>query len=178
LGGHLVRAVRDPRDDEARERVMYAATLAGIGFGNSGVHAPHAMAYAVAGLVRAYHAPEYPGDAPIVPHGMSVIVTTPAVVRFTAPSSPTRHAEAVALLGGDARGLEERDAGEALASALVGLMRATAIPLGLRELGYAEGDLEALATGAFAQQRLLRNAPRPIDLDTVRQLFAGAMTYA
>ena len=48
LGVFLERAVHDARDDEAREAVMYAATLAGIGFGNAGVHVPHGMAYAVA----------------------------------------------------------------------------------------------------------------------------------
>ncbi len=46
---YLERAVHDAADDEAREAMMYAATLAGIGFGNAGVHVPHGMAYAVAG---------------------------------------------------------------------------------------------------------------------------------
>jgi hypothetical protein len=52
LGGRsLVRAVQDATDDEARGELMWAATLAGIAFGNAGVHLPHAMSYAVAGLV-------------------------------------------------------------------------------------------------------------------------------
>jgi len=52
MGLYLERAVKDARDDEAREQLMWASTLAGIAFGNAGVHAPHGMAYAVAGLVR------------------------------------------------------------------------------------------------------------------------------
>jgi hydroxyacid-oxoacid transhydrogenase len=59
-GRYLVRAARDPSDEEARESMMWAATLAGIAFGNSGVHVPHGMAYAVAGLVKGYRAPGYP----------------------------------------------------------------------------------------------------------------------
>ena len=47
----LRRAVNDASDREAREQTMWAATLAGIAFGNAGVHLPHAMAYAVAGQV-------------------------------------------------------------------------------------------------------------------------------
>jgi alcohol dehydrogenase class IV len=64
----LSRAVADPHDDEAREQIMWAATLAGIAFGNAGVHAPHAMAYAVAGRVRDFAPAGYP-TGPLVPHG-------------------------------------------------------------------------------------------------------------
>lgn len=177
LGAHLVRAVRDPSDDEARERMMYASTLAGIGFGNAGVHAPHGMAYAVAGLVRDFHAAGYPGDGPIVPHGMSVIVNAPAVFRFTGAANPARHLEAARLLGADPGGAGDADAGEALAQALIALMKATDMPLGLRPLGYGEDDLDALTAGAHAQQRLLTNAPRPVDRVVLRELFERALTY-
>nr|MDQ3370756.1 iron-containing alcohol dehydrogenase [Myxococcota bacterium] len=60
LGAYLERAVADATDAEAREQVMWAVTLAGIAFGNAGVHAPHAMAYAVAGRVRDFRAAGYP----------------------------------------------------------------------------------------------------------------------
>ena len=40
-GRYMVRAVQDPSDVEARHQMMFAATLAGISFGNSGVHLPH-----------------------------------------------------------------------------------------------------------------------------------------
>ena len=177
LGAHLVRAVRDAGDEEARERMMYAATLAGIGFGNAGVHVPHGMAYAVAGLVRDYHAPQYPGSEPIVPHGMSVIVSAPAVFRFTASANPARHLEAAALLGAGVDGAALDDSGERLAAALLELMRRTAMPLGLGQVGYGQGELDELTEGAFAQQRLLKNAPRPVDKPALRELFRAALAY-
>jgi alcohol dehydrogenase class IV len=103
LGMYLERAVRDASDDEAREQMMWAATLAGIAFGNAGVHAPHAMAYAVAGRVRDFRPAGYP-DAPLVPHGMAVAVSAPTVFRHTGALAPARHLEAAALLGVDIRG--------------------------------------------------------------------------
>jgi hydroxyacid-oxoacid transhydrogenase len=72
-GRTLVRAVVDAGDHEAREALAWAATLAGIAFGNAGVHLPHAMSYAVAGLVRDYRCPGYPDEEPMVPHGISVV---------------------------------------------------------------------------------------------------------
>ncbi|MFO0679233.1 MAG: hydroxyacid-oxoacid transhydrogenase [Polyangiaceae bacterium] len=74
-GRFLERAVRDASDDEAREGMMWGATLAGIAFGNAGVHVPHAMGYAVAGNCHDFTMPGYPTGAPFVPHGISVAVS-------------------------------------------------------------------------------------------------------
>jgi len=175
LGLHLIDAVADAHDDDAREAVMYAATLAGIGFGNAGVHLPHGMAYAVAGLVHDFRPAGYDADHAMVPHGMSVIVTSPAVARFTAPAAPERHRLAGALLGATGT-VDDAAAGDALAEALARLMRATAIPNGLAALGYRQADVPALVEGAFAQQRLLANSPRPVEREDLAQLFAGAFS--
>ncbi|HEV3089132.1 MAG TPA: hydroxyacid-oxoacid transhydrogenase [Candidatus Elarobacter sp.] len=175
LGIYLERAVHDARDDEAREGVMYAATLAGIGFGNAGVHVPHGMAYAVAGLVHGFVPEGYDADHAMVPHGMSVIVSAPSVARFTASAAPEKHARAAQMLGAE-HAPRDDEAGEALAAELARLMRATAMPNGLRALGYREADVPALVAGAYAQQRLLANAPRAVGEEELAALFAGAMT--
>jgi alcohol dehydrogenase class IV len=176
LGTHLERAVADASDDEAREAVMYAATLAGIGFGNAGVHIPHAMGYAVAGHVRDYVAPDYDAAHPLVPHGISVIVSAPAVARFTAKIDPERHRRAGELLAADVVPFDD-EVGDALAAALVRLMRATGMPNGLRALGYGDTDAAALAEGAAAQRRLLNNAPCPVSDEDLARLFSGSASY-
>ena len=174
LGVHLESAVGG--DAAAREQVMWAATLAGIAFGNSGVHAPHAMAYAVAGNVRSFRAAGYP-DADLVPHGMAVAVNAPAVVRHTGALAPARHLEAAALLGADVAGASEADAGERLASAIISLMRAIAIPNGLAGVGCDRGDIPALVTGTLPQQRLLANAPCDVTAPLLTTLFERALHY-
>jgi hydroxyacid-oxoacid transhydrogenase len=181
LGGlYLERAVRDASDVEAREQLSWAASLAGIAFGNAGVHLPHGMAYAVAGLVRDFRMPGYPDGSPMVPHGVSVVVNAPSVFRFTARACPERHLEGAARLGADVRGASSADAGEAgevLASELERLMRATGLPHGLEAVGYVEGDVDALVRGTVVQRRLLDNAPVPVAEAELGALFRGAMRF-
>jgi len=177
IGAYLERGVNDASDREARDNLMFAATLAGIAFGNSGVHVPHGMAYSVAGLVRGYHPDGYPGSEPIVPHGMSVIVNAPSVFRFTAEACPERHLHGAACLGADVRGATGTDSGEVLAEQLIRMMRATGIPNGIAGVCYGEGDVAPLAEGAYAQQRLMTNAPREITRENLGALFRGAMRY-
>jgi len=49
VGRYLRRAVMNGLDLEARTYMALAATIAGIGFGNAGVHIPHGLAYPVPG---------------------------------------------------------------------------------------------------------------------------------
>jgi hydroxyacid-oxoacid transhydrogenase len=181
LGGkYFVRAVRDSGDAEAREALAWAATLAGIAFGNAGVHLPHAMSYAVAGLVRDYRCPGYPQREPMVPHGISVIVNAPSVFRATAPTSPERHLQAAAALGADPKDVNGASAGfvgSLLSHVVVDLMRAVEVPNGVGGVGYGEQDLDALTRGAIVQKRLVDNAPLPVDDAVMRALFRGALSY-
>ncbi|MBV8789622.1 MAG: iron-containing alcohol dehydrogenase [Mycobacterium sp.] len=177
LGQYLERAVSDASDGEAREQMMWAATLAGIAFGNAGVHAPHGMAYAVAGLVRDFRPSGYPADEPLVPHGMAVILNAPSSFRYTAQVSPERHLEGARLLGAETRGADAKDAGEVLASELIRIMRAVGMPNGLGGVGYTDDDVAALTEGAHPQQRLLQNAPREMSKPVLADLFRQAMRY-
>src|SRR6202789_1650906 len=172
----LRRAVADPSDDEARAAMMLAASYAGIGFGNAGVHLPHGMSYPVAGLVRSYRARGYDAvDHPMIPHGVSVIVNAPAVFRFTGSSSPERHLKAAEILGADVSRARQEDAGKILADCIIGIMHDLKIPNGLRALGYDSSDIPALVEGTLPQHRVTKLSPRQAGPEDLARLFEDSM---
>jgi hydroxyacid-oxoacid transhydrogenase len=173
---YLVRSMTDPLDDEARGAMLLAATFAGIGFGNAGVHLPHGMSYPVSGMVREFIPAGYRTRRPLIPHGMSVILNSPAVFRFTAPADPERHLEAARLMGADVAGARPDDAGEILAGAIIALMRQTGMPNGLSAVGYAPDDSDALVAGTIVQHRVTKLSPRPATEEDLKQLFLDSMT--
>jgi hydroxyacid-oxoacid transhydrogenase len=173
---YLIRAVENPTDDEARAQMLLAASYAGVGFGNAGVHLPHGMSYPVSGHVKRYQAAGYPVDHPLVPHGMSVILNAPAVFQFTASADPQRHLRAAAALGCDVTHARAEDAGRLLSDRIVWFMQRLKMPNGLAAIGYSTGDIPALVEGTLPQHRVTKLAPRPATADDLAMLFERAMT--
>jgi hydroxyacid-oxoacid transhydrogenase len=171
----LVRAVADPADDEARANMLLASAMAGVGFGNAGVHLPHGMSYPVAGLVRDFRPAGYVVDHPLVPHGMSVILHTPAVVRFTAGACPERHLRAARALGADIAGASPADAGTVLANRVIDFMRELNMPNGLAAVGYSKEDIPRLVEWTLPQHRVTKLSPRPAGEQDLEQLFLESM---
>jgi hydroxyacid-oxoacid transhydrogenase len=174
LAGSFRTAVRDGDDLEARGRMALAATMAGLGFGNAGVHIPHANAYPIAGRVKDFRPEGYPKDEPIVPHGMAVSLTAPEAFRFTFEAHPERHLRAAELLAPELeRSADDRDH---LPAALVGLMRDIGIPNGIGGVGYDDGDVPDLVEGTMKQQRLLDTAPRPVTEDDAAAILSRSLS--
>ena len=174
---YLPRAMADPEDREAREKMLLAASFAGIGFGNAGVHLPHGMSYPVAGMVRDFHPAGYAGDHPMVPHGMAVILNAPAVFRFTGAAGPTRHIQAAGLLGADVSRAKPGDAGTILSDRLIALMQELQVPNGLSAIGYTTADIPALVEGTLPQHRVTKLSPRQAAAEDLARLFEDAMRY-
>lgn len=175
ISKNLVRVIDDPDNDEARGQVLLAATYAGIGFGNGGVHLAHGMSYPVSGMVRDYVPEGYPAGHPIVPHGMAVCLNAPAVFRFTGPASPQVHLYAAGLMGVDTRDVDPADAGHVLADAIIDLMKRVGMPNGLGAVGYGPEDVDRLVEGTLPQHRVTKLSPRPADAADLRQLFLDSM---
>jgi hydroxyacid-oxoacid transhydrogenase len=160
---NILRAVRDA-DADARADMLLAATFAGVGFGNAGVHLCHGMSYPVSGLVKTFRVDGYPEERALVPHGMSVILT-----------APQRHLEMAAAMGANTRAVPDSDAGECLATTIIALMRATGMPNGLAAIGYTGTDVDRLVEGTAPQHRVTKLSPRPVTPEALRQLFRDSM---
>jgi len=172
VGRFLERAVADGTDREARAGMMLAATAAGIGFGNAGVHIPHACSYPIAGLRHGWKPPGYPGEGRFVPHGIACALTAPAAFGLTHAALPERHRAVARLLTG--REPDPAD-GNPLGDAVRSLMERIGVPARLAEVGYGEDDVPDLVAGAQKQQRLLACSPVPVDADVLGQVFRASL---
>lgn len=177
VGRYLVRGVADAADAEARENLMWAATLAGMAFGNSGTHLPHALSYGVTHLMHDVTTPDYAVASPFIPHGISVIVNAPSIFRYTAEAAPQRHLEAAQFLGADTGGAAPQESGEIVSTRMIELMRSTGMPNGLSGVGFTRGDVKALTDSAIRQKRAISNAPRETNAVDIENLYAGALSY-
>ena len=174
VGTFLVRAVSDAADTEARTEMMYAAMLAGIAFNAAGCHLPHGLSYAVSGLTQDWHVDRLSRKAKtLVPHGMAVVLNNPSVWRFTGAQlarSGTCTARAALALTTDGatprrrrrRAGQSRDRADA---------RDRRCRTGLPRSASASSDIDALATGAEPQYRVIRNAPKDVGRDDLEALF-------
>lgn len=180
---YLPRAVKDPDDHEAQSQMLLAATLAGVGFGNAGVHLCHGMSYPISGQNPGYKHAGYEVDHTIIPHGVSVAVTAPAVFKFTGASNPDRHLAAAEAFGVDISNVKRESAGEVLGEALAEfLVKLGDQPRGLKALGFGKEHVDGLVEGTIPQQRVLMLAPHlETELDQQREqlrgLFEEALEY-
>lgn len=177
LAGSFRTAVNDGGNLDARAEMALAATFAGMGFGNAGVHIPHANAYPIAGRVKDFHPKDYPGHEPMVPHGMSVSLTAPEAFRFTFDADPERHLRAARLLAAGAdKNYDDVDDVELLPTVLIDLMRDIDIPNGCGAVGYDSADIPGLVEGAMKQQRLLTTSPKPVTEDDIAGIFERSLS--
>ena len=156
---YLPRIARDPTDTEARQQMLLAASSAGIGFGNAGVHIPHAFSYPISSLnkgrpkERQYYHPSYDPSVALVPHGVAVSLTAPAVFEFTAIASPQRHREAAAVFMGDRAGdldrIRDEDVGKVLSEEVRRFLDLVEVPRGLEQIGYLSEDISSVSQMAL-----------------------------
>ena len=121
------------------------------------------MSYPISGLnpSRYLHAGYRTEDGQaLIPHGVSVAVTAPAVFAFTAASNPERHLAAAEAFGVDVSNVKRDSAGQVLSEALRKFLEDLGgQPRGLKELGFGREHVEELVEGTVPQRRVLILAP-------------------
>jgi len=125
---HLPRAYEKGRDDrEARVKMHYAATIAGLGFINSMAALAHGMGHSLGAV---FH----------TPHGRAVGLFLPYTIEFCALGGGTRYAEIARFLGMEFA--DEKDAAFKLAETIRELARRVKEPTSVSELGISKGEFE------------------------------------
>ena len=128
---YLPRAYERGADDpEARERMHNAATIAGLGFGNSMAAMAHALGHSIGAVLP-------------IPHGRAVGLCLPYTIEFTARGDlPTRYGEIARFLGLPAS--TEAEGAASLAAAIRQLARRIDQLSTLQEAGVSVEEFERL----------------------------------
>ncbi|EEG75331.1 alcohol dehydrogenase, iron-dependent [[Clostridium] hylemonae DSM 15053] len=126
---NLPAAVKDAADMEARDRLAFASSIAGISFNESGVHIGHSAAHALGHL---YH----------IPHGVCCANLTPAVIRFAAKTYPQKMKRLGELMGAAITSDDPEVIGKEAADAVRSFARAVGIK-SFKELGLTKEQMMA-----------------------------------
>jgi alcohol dehydrogenase class IV len=162
IGRHLRRAVADGQNQEAREGMALAATLAGMAFSNVGVAVVHALEYPVGGATHCSHGA---GNGLLLPY----------VMRYNLPGRERELGQIAQWLGEDTTGLSEGEAAEKAITAVEKLRADIGIPARLSQLGVTESQLRPFAEKAFAIKRILRVNPRQVTLEALEGILRAAL---
>ena len=160
IAAHLIRAVEDGGDVEARSQVAMGSLLGGFCLGPVNTAAVHALSYP---LGSHFH----------LPHGLSNALLLPYVMEFNIPAATERYADVAVALGCT----RERDT---MVTALKGvekvrwLIRECGIPASLKEVGIPLEAIPEMAIGAMKITRLLNNNPRPVGQDDAIAIYKAA----
>jgi alcohol dehydrogenase class IV len=129
----LPAAVKDGRDLEARERMAWADTLAGLCIANAGVTLPHGIGMAIGGLY------------PHVAHGEALAVVYPAILEYTYKIAPAKFAKVGRILNPRLAGEKGIRAAEGACVAIKRFIKRIGMDLRLRDFNVPKEELEALA---------------------------------
>ena len=152
LGSSIRQSVLEPKNIDARGKMLLGSMLAGMAFANSPVAAVHALAYPLGGT---FH----------ITHGLSNALVLPGVLRFNAtdPWAAKKYAQLLPFLFPN-EDLEKSDQTltAILIENLINLSSDLKLPQKLRELDIPKDACLSMAKDAMKQTRLLVNNPREL----------------
>ncbi len=159
------RVVAKPDDLDARAQMLLGAHLAGSAIENSMLGAAHALANPLSAHFG-------------MTHGIAIAVMLPHVIRYNAESAAKLYgdlavdADCARVTG--AGELGDSHAGELVAAHLADLARSAGLPGRLADCGVDGGMIPQMAAEA-AQQWTGKFNPRPVDEQSLRELYEGAL---
>jgi alcohol dehydrogenase class IV len=125
----------DKLDDvEAREKMAWADTLAGLCIASAGVTLPHGMGMAIGGMY------------PHVAHGESLAIVYPACTRFTHKSAERHYATMARILNPELHSLSDQFAASSSVEEVEKFLKRIGLNKKLKDVGMPEDEIQALAT--------------------------------
>lgn len=161
ISTHLIPAVQNGSDLDAREGMHLGSLISGLAFANIGVAAVHALEYPLGSLAR-------------ISHGRGCGLLLPYVMEFNKPERIETLARAAAVMGVDTRGKTPEAAADAAIDRVRELRREIGIPDRLRDVGVREDQVRGLAEAAIGLARILRVNPRPVTVDDLESIVRAA----
>jgi alcohol dehydrogenase class IV len=151
-------AVRDGRKIEARERMAWADTLAGLCIANSGVTLPHGIGMAIGGLY------------PHVSHGEALAVVYPAILRYSFRAAPAKFAAVGRILDKKLAGEKGLRAAEKACAAIERFLKRIGMNQRHQDLRVPEEELAALAMQSLVLPDY-KNHPKIATLEDVAKIL-------
>ena len=148
IAGHLLRAVKDGNDLEAREALLLGSLYGGLCLGPVNTAAVHALSYPLGGE---FH----------ISHGLSNAILLPSVIKFNRSANLKKYAE-VAIACGAPQGANDDETAQNGVDFITQLSKDCGIPTKLTEIGIPSEAVDHMAKAAMDVQRLLKNNPRPV----------------
>ena len=155
VADNLRKAYADGGNREARAAMLYAATLAGMGFSQTQNGVIHAVGTTLPAGCK-------------IPHGLAMAALAPMGMRFNCIAAPEKYARVAGILGVPACGSALSVARKGI-EAMEGLLADLDIRQGLSAHGVPREALPGVAERAAAAKRLMDNNPRKA---TASQLLA------
>jgi alcohol dehydrogenase len=149
IGSNLRRAFANGEDIEARSNMLYASSLAGMGFANTQTGLDHAIAMGIGGR---HH----------LPHGLTTAAVLPWVMEFNLLANPRKFAQIANAMGENIDGLSEREAAKRSVLAAKSLLDDLRISYRVRDYGVSTQEFPAVAQAAIKAARLITNNPRRV----------------
>jgi alcohol dehydrogenase class IV len=157
----LYPAYKNGKDLRARESLMLGALAAGCAFGTAGTAAAHALQYPV-------------GNATHTAHGDGVASLLPYVMEFNRPACIDSYAHIARMLSLGSSSSTSDELSSILVDEVARLLDSVGIPRTLQDLGLPADKQQWAAENAIAITRLVKNNPRPLDLQAMQAITAAA----
>lgn len=156
--GYLPKAVDDGTDLEARSRMAWADTLAGLCIANSGVTLPHGIGMAMSGFY------------PHVAHGRALAAVYPAMMRYTWQSAESKFAAVARIFDSSLQTLSDSEAARRAGEVVDRFLRDINLWTRLADLGIPENEIRRLAEASLVLPDY-KNHPRVASADDVFDLL-------